>query len=253
MANRELKIVSYNVIVEQLHARRAPSLLDLLGRCDADIIALQEVMPWFLDALRHQPWVHSYYSTTSDAAERPPGGLMILSRLWIDRTVVHRMASLEGRVAVVASVKVPIALDRMATLDVCNVHLESPLQMGRVRALQIWMAARLLKKSSDAVMLGDFNFGDEDRIDTAAIPPAYVDLWRTLHGDEPGLTWDMQKNPLAKSRGYPGERSRRLDRILLKSTGWHAADIQMIGTESLAANENVFPSDHFGLMGVIRR
>ena len=253
MANRELRIVSYNVIVDQLDARRTPALLELLCRCDADIIALQEVTPWFLEALRQQPWVRSYYSTLADATQRPPGGLVILSRLWIDRTVVHRMPSMEGRVAVVASVKVPIALDRVSTLDVCNLHLESPLQMGRVRALQIWMAVRMLKRSTDAVMLGDFNFGDEDRPDTAAIPPSYVDLWRTLRGDEPGLTWDMQRNTLAKQRAYPGEGSRRLDRILLRSTGWHGADIKMIGTGPIAEDKDVFPSDHFGLLSVLER
>jgi tyrosyl-DNA phosphodiesterase 2 len=105
--------------------------------------------------------------------------------------------------------------------------------------------------------MGDFNFcaswsEENDRID-----PAYQDVWNLLRGDEPGYTENTSINRmryLVKGK----HKHVRFDRILLKSSapdsGWVASSIELLGTEPVSPeHQDVFPSDHFGLLCRISR
>ena len=70
--------------------------------------------------------------------------------------------------------------------------------------------------------------------------------------DDPGLTWDIKKSKMAKKESFDGEKSRRIDRILVRSSAWQPKSIRIIGDEPVVPGErDLFPSDHFGLVGVL--
>ncbi len=75
-----------------------------------------------------------------------------------------------------------------------------------------------------------------------------------LRKDAPGYTWDNERSAMAKKGAYTGEQSRRLDRILWRSAKWRPHTVRIIGTRPVAPHKpNLFPSDHFGLMGILQR
>ena len=110
----------------------------------------------------------------------------------------------------------------------------------------------LVEDASDVFVLGDFNFGDGEP-EGARIPTSYVDLWKALRPTDPGLTWNMEKSPMAKVQSFQGEKSRRLDRILIRSKRWVPESVRIVGDEPYSADGRLFPSDHFGVVGVVRR
>ena len=59
---------------------------------------------------------------------------------------------------------------------------------------------------------------------------------------------------MARRGAFRGEKSRRIDRILVRSSEWAPGEVRLIGREPLAPGDrSLFPSDHFGLAGVLRR
>ncbi len=53
---------------------------------------------------------------------------------------------------------------------------------------------------------------------------------------------------MARKGAFPKEPSRRLDRILLRSSIWKAEGIRILGDAPVSPETpDVFPSDHFGL------
>ena len=244
---RELTLVTYNVLGDPVDLkRRVPALLRLLEECKADVIALQEVVPWFTSAVSKEEWARSYQMPKLKPEEA--GDQWILSKIPIEKASVHKLPGPQGRTVLIATLKLG-----GRRLDIATTHMESPLQDGPVRAKQIDVILPRLRDADDAVFLGDFNFGDgeaeEKKLDTA-----YIDLWKALRPKEAGLTWDIETSDMAKKGSFPGEKSRRLDRILLRSSVWKPKEIRIIGDQPLnAGKKDLFPSDHFGLMGAVTR
>jgi endonuclease/exonuclease/phosphatase family metal-dependent hydrolase len=247
---RELILVTYNVLANPSQASaRIPSLLAILKATEADIIALQEVTPWFLQTLVTQPWVRRYHRTPTGPKGVAPGGLMILSRFPITRTLVADLPGRQGRKGLLADLLV-----NGATLAVLTCHLESPLTDGKTRATQLEVLFPLLQHAYDAVLLGDLNFGDKVQPETKRLPKTYRDLWTALRKDAPGYTWDNERSAMANNGAFAGEQSRRLDRILWRSAKWRPHTVRIIGTRPVASHKPaLFPSDHFGLMGILQR
>lgn len=243
-----LTIVTYNVLADRVgEPGRSRAVLDLLERADADVIALQEVAPWFLDELSGEAWVRRrYHGTEIDGRLAAPGGQYILTKLAIERSAVEVLPGEPRRTVLVAWLRA--GSDRLA---VATTHLESLLDDGPVRARQLDRIFSMLGDGTDAVVLGDFNFGDGEP-EEARIPPSYVDLWTALRPGEPGFTWDMERSPMARQGSFDGERSRRLDRILVRSARWVPSRIEIVGDAAIDAAGGLFPSDHFGLLGEIR-
>lgn len=248
-STHQLTLVTYNVLADQsLADHRVPALLAILQATDADIIALQEVTPWFLKALVSQPWTRGYHRTPSRAGG-VPGGLLLLSRFPITRTLVASLPGRQGRKALLADLRVD-----GTTLAVLTCHLESPLQASKTRAAQLAVIWPLLQHAPDAVLLGDLNFGDKVQPESKQLPKTYRDLWSALRKNAPGYTWDNERSAMAKDGAFPGEQSRRLDRILWRSKQWRPHTVRIIGTRPVAPDKpGVFPSDHFGLLGVLQR
>lgn len=249
-ATRQLTLVTYNVLADPHRAKhRLPALMTILRATEADIIALQEVTPWFLRALQKQPWVRRYHRTPSQPGRGVPGGLMILSKFPITRTLVATLPGRQGRKGLLADLDID-----GATLAVATCHLESFLADGKTRAAQLALIFPLLQHSPDAVLLGDLNFADKAQPETKMLPKTYRDLWTALRKDAPGYTWDNERSAMSKKAAFAGEQSRRLDRILWRSAQWRPHTVRVIGTRPVAPDKPaLFPSDHFGLMGVLQR
>lgn len=245
---RTLTFLTYNVLGERaVSPERVTRLLEVIRDADADVIALQEVAPWFFERLRKEPWVAKEYRGTS-AYGRPlvPKGLYILSRVPLKQVAHGALPGRQGRMVLAAYLKV-----NGRRLAVVNVHLESPLGAAATRAKQLDKVFPYLVKSPDAVLLGDFNFGDGAQPETSRLDRSYGDPWRELHPGEPGFTWNIEKNGLARRGSFRGETSRRLDRILVRSAVWRAKDIRIIGDEGIGEDGKLFPSDHFGLVATL--
>jgi endonuclease/exonuclease/phosphatase family metal-dependent hydrolase len=109
-------------------------------------------------------------------------------------------------------------------------------------------ALAISARSSDAVLLGDFNFGDGENPESMHLKTEYVDVWHVTNPDEKGFTWNIEKSSMAKKGSFPGEVSRRLDRILVKSKRLNPQKTEIIGNQPVNKNSSVFASDHFGLL-----
>ena len=245
-----IRLLTYNVLADPDHVGlRIPPLLELLGRADADVIALQEVAPWLLRALLAQPWTRRYQISRFEGRVQAPGGQLVASRFPIVRSLARVLPGRQQRTVVVSVLRVGDTEVAVATT-----HMESFLEDGPTRARQLDVIFELLRPFSHAVLLGDLNFGDGEQPETARLDRGYGDLWLALWPGEPGFTWDMERSEMARRGAFPNELSRRLDRILVRLPGWEPESVRILGDMPVPGSRGkVHPSDHFGLMGTLRR
>lgn len=247
---RTLSLLTYNVLADADPAdRRTSALLKLLGDSRADVIALQEVAPWFLARLQAAAWVRPYHATTFGGRVAAPGGQLVLSRHPIERSLARMLPGPQRRTVVVAVIR--LAPGRRVA--VATAHMESFLEDGPVRARQLERIFALVAGYDGAVVLGDFNFGDGEQPETGRLDRRYTDLWLALHPGEPGYTWDMERSIMARRGSFAGEQSRRLDRILVRLEGYRPSAVRIIGQWPVQPGGEIFPSDHFGLVGTLAR
>lgn len=238
-----LTVATWNLLADPVRpADRSAAIVDHLVRVDADIIVLQEVAPWLRGGLLAEPRLRTWRSTVIDGRSLAPGGLFVLSRHPITASRIAVIPSRLDRVALVTDIDVG-----GRALRVVNVHLDSLLDQGEVRALQLQALREPLLAGDDVLLAGDCNFGDGEP-EAAAVPEAFIDLWRALRPREPGLTFDLERNPLARRNALEGERSRRLDRLFLRSRTWRGESVAILGDAAVSTREpELFPSDHFGV------
>jgi endonuclease/exonuclease/phosphatase family metal-dependent hydrolase len=248
---RTLTFVTYNVLADPVRtADRIPPLFALLRNADADVIALQEAAGWFLKDLMKQDWVRENYQVKARKDDPVnPGGQFILSRVPILDVGWKTLPGTQRRTVLTATLDVG-----GRRMIVATTHMESRLEDGPVRAKQLDAIFPLLRNADDAIFLGDFNFGDGEEPDTSHLDKAFIDLWLTLKHGMPGFTWNIETSDMARKGSFPGEKSRRIDRILLRSALWQPKSIRIIGDQPVKpGDKTLFPSDHFGLVGTIER
>jgi endonuclease/exonuclease/phosphatase family metal-dependent hydrolase len=243
-----LTIVTYNVLAdEELAGIRLKPLLKLLELANADIIVMQECLPFMVSALKNESWTSSYKFLPDNGATFQTGAFCIMSKFPVEDSYFEMLpGNLQERGTLIVHLKVG-----KSKLAVATVHLESNLESGPTRAVQLKRVFSLLDNSTEAILAGDFNFGDGEEPESSALKKEYVDCWKTLRPDDPGYTWDIEKSEWAKKESFPGEPSRRLDRVIIKTELWAPSEAQIIGTERIKAG--VFPSDHFGLRVILKR
>lgn len=249
-SGQQLKIVTYNILVSPVGLdRRAAPLFKLLKESDADVIALQEVgtlQGWFMLQLDKEDWAKNYFRVGREPDHC--NGQLILSRIPVEEAMCHGLPGGQGRTVLIATLKTDAG-----PLKVATTHMESPLESINTRARQFEEIFRQLGPDADAIMLGDFNAGDGEASEKS-IDAAYTDMWKVLKPGDPGYTWDIEKSEMANQGKFEGEPSRRLDRILVRSKNWKPQDIKIIGDEPTdPGKKDMFPSDHFGLWGVLSR
>jgi len=246
----DMTVATFNVWFDEFEREaRWDALLDLLQRCDADIIALQEVTPPFLARMLRKSWLRSDF-TVSDArgATMPDYGVVLLSRVPVGEFELHELPTTMSR-------KLLLGRIRTGTLDISVgcLHLESLKEFGLYREEQLREIFRILEPAENAILLGDFNFcstWDEN----LKIDDRYADLWPLLHPDDPGWTVDGEANAMRKALGKSGKQVR-FDRILVRSAkgALRLRSIRLLGREPLSPKRpDVFPSDHLGLAATLQ-
>jgi poly(A) polymerase len=250
-----LTIASYNILSD-LHEvdkidtdKRLPAILNELHQTQADIIALQEVTPTSIAFILATDWVKDYYITeAANANNVKPYGNLIMSRLPFE--LVEHQFSGHKRVLIG---KWQIN-DR--SIHLANVHLtsdrgENALEKRRRQLATVF--GYYQQQSGDCLIVGDFNTRaneQDELIDYAN----FSDLWKELHPNEAGYTFDPQRNPLAMLMSLEGIPAR-LDRILLHRDSAFTTQISAVdlfGCEPVTdTNGKIFPSDRFGIRGVL--
>lgn len=245
---QEIKCMTYNVLADQIEVKkRVPALFKMMQESDADVIALQEVAPWFVELLLKEKWVKNYHLPKEKDKVVVSRGLLILSKGPITKMIADFLPSRQQRAYLVVETKIK-GLDLM--IGTC--HLESPLESGEMRAKQLDIFFNFLNPAENALLLGDFNFGDGEKPETGKIPDTFLDVWQETNKGQPGFTWNIEKSSMAKKGSFPNEASRRIDRILVKSKVLKPKESKIIGDESLDTKKELFPSDHFGLTGSLK-
>ena len=251
----EARILTYNVLHNRnLFELRAAALFRTIAESNADIIGFQEVTPWFLDALQAEPWMDSYNIAL---AVDPRGNsyihreLLIVTRFpvrWVKTSDLPSNPD-EPHALLWASVRLADDME----LIVANTHLESRLKYGVLRAKQLDLIFETLQDFDQVLLLGDFNFGDGEEPESSHLSVEYADLWSSIYPDNCGYTWNIEKSEMARKGSYVGEGSRRLDRLLLRSGHLRGSAVRIIGDAPISKEHaQVFPTDHFGVVGTIR-
>ena len=223
--------------------RRTEALLAMLHERQPTLIALQEVKIPLLEALLASDWVRENYFLSDGPRGDTirPYGQLLLSRMPPDRLQQIRFS--HSKRAIVATFS--------PGLSIAVVHLTS--DRGRDAAVRRAEQLHLLVSglSGDALIIGDLNFGDEY---TEPMLSDFLDVWPALNPGHPGITYDPGENALAAEMS-PGSRTRRLDRVLLRSSPERVlpTEITLEGTEPLsAAAPPLFLSDHYALQCVLQ-
>lgn len=238
--------------------KRWGDLLNILSHEDADIIALQEVTPRFLSQLQSQPWVEGKYSLSGNTKSLDPLGNLLL---WKQNSF-RPMGLYEcrdggrNRATIVA-----LKLGNQRILNVANVHLPArsetndrtqarKRELGAVIA-KLQILERLQKKiQSTALILGDFNSGDQDP--KLFQDDVFVDAWRHCEAtkDLDGFTFDWKRNIRAektRSHGHCGKPPRRIDRVLVGNLDLNPFQCTLLGCPAHGDGGSFSPSDHFGI------
>ncbi|MFK8003177.1 MAG: endonuclease/exonuclease/phosphatase family protein [Polyangiales bacterium] len=247
-----LRLLSYNVLADPVHLdQRLPPLFQEMRDARADVIALQEVAPWFLEAAEREAWTreYSFCEVAGRGADR--GGQAFLSKIPVTNPYSVNLRGRQQRTALV--VDVDVGDDESIAL--ATTHMESFLEDGPTRALQLDAIFGALNRRTSAtrVLCGDLNFGEGEEPDTSHLDATYVDVWNALHPGEVGYTWDIERSEMARVSSFVGEGSRRLDRVLLRSESWRGESIEIVGDTPVTPDRRLFPSDHFAILCELRR
>ena len=152
---------------------------------------------------------------------------------------------------------VDIQLNSTQTLRIGTVHLES-MNNRLSRSEQLKICQRIFETRSNAihVLMGDFNFGDEDDEDSMHFRnlPGWIDVWKVLHqANDYRYTFDTELNLMNKPLKNHSDRSR-CDRIIRKNQKLLPKQIDIIGMDVIGHDKAlpIVVSDHFGLTAVFQ-
>lgn len=247
-----LRLLSYNVLADPVHLdQRLPPLFQEMRDAQADVIALQEVAPWFLEAVEREAWAreYSFCEVAGRGADR--GGQAFLSKIAVTNPYSVNLRGRQQRTALV----VDIDVGGGESIALATTHMESFLEDGPTRALQLDAIFDALSRRSSGtrVLCGDLNFGEGEEPDTSHLDSSYLDVWNALRPEDAGYTWDIERSEMARVSSFVGEGSRRLDRVLLQSETWRGESITIVGDTPVTPDRRLFPSDHFGISCELRR
>lgn len=255
------RIATYNVWNENKGiGDRIAQILNEIEKANADVIALQEITPWFyserLALLKSYPY--SKYGKYTNEEE----GLAILSKYpFIGSTFLH----LDDSYANSCALNVLIDIGN-AKISLTNVHL--PWDSIRVKEEQIVAIDKFMHEQTPfadySIVLGDFNCGinssvhrfmlGEQTINGNEARPYWYEVssvYAAVNCKELLPTLDCINNPglKGKAASYAPEN---FDRIYVMDVrnGYQFNDVKLFGTEISDFN-NLCASDHYGVMADI--
>ncbi len=236
-------LLTFNIwFDEHAFAARRDATIALIEDACPDFVVLQEVTKPFLDALLASEVIRESFTVSLNQMPKEKRyDAIVLSQLPIRSASVQPLTSTMGR---------NVCLVEVATrepLVIAGVHLESGSEQASARAQQIEECVRVLGGYPQVVWAGDFNCDAGSAEDQQIARAGFVDAWPTLHS-EPGLTRDSERNTMLGSLGQA--KATRIDRIYVKGA-FIPTKVTLIGTEPIG--DNLFPSDHFGLLASFSR
>jgi endonuclease/exonuclease/phosphatase family metal-dependent hydrolase len=147
------------------------------------------------------------------------------------------------------------------TVAFANTHLNWKLHHGHIRERQVVAVADFVEQlagqaSLPPILVGDLN-AEPDAAEIRFLcglqalsgrSTYFQDAWRVAGNGDPGYTWD-NRNSFAV---YEADPNRRIDYVLvgkaeMNRRGW----IESVRIVMDEAHNDVFPSDHFGLLAEI--
>lgn len=265
-----LVMLTYNVLMdwkstgELLEEKgRFPALFKIFQENEADILAIQEVTPDFLQKLLQQDWIRTHYfvSENTDAKNVSPYGQILLSRYPFQFGHYTFSAHKKALLAMFSSQPFPIFLANVHLMSdrASNAKVQRSRQLQKILELLTQLETSHLSKGRESLrfILGDFN-AKEDTLRLQLEPLKYQDVWKTLYPEDNGYTFDPVLNGIAAMNSLSGQPAR-LDQVWYSSSEVVSCDpIEMtrLGTEPLnekfSATEFLFPSDHFGLCALFQ-
>jgi endonuclease/exonuclease/phosphatase family metal-dependent hydrolase len=244
---------------------RRHAILAVLQRFEPDVVCLQEVVAgergnqagWLASELGG--WSLAYAGEPPHTATEARFGNAVLSRWPITRSssahLPYEPDEQEVRRVVVHA--------RTEAIDVFSTHLSWQLHDAALRERQVRVLAQFISEQADPsarlgpVIAGDFNAEPDSTairylsglgsLDGASA--YFQDAWRLAGDGGPGLTWS-DRNPHAAMDQEP---DRRIDYVF---SGFHGrtgtgrpVECVVVADEPV---EGVWPSDHFGVLAVLR-
>jgi len=130
---------------------------------------------------------------------------------------------------------------RKVSIGVLHLKAGKCAEFEHVRKQQISETIPLILRPGidDGFLIGDFNFKDIENETNQELQKNFVDIWEYLHPKDSGLTFDLEKNSMAKvisdvvsvvKGTIPS--SSRYDRILMNSLYWKIGKIDIIKLQS---------------------
>jgi tyrosyl-DNA phosphodiesterase 2 len=242
-----LTLATFNIWFKPFFAKeRYRAIADLLVRNTPDVMVFQEVTPVAAAVFLAQPSVRAHYLRVAvTGGAHGNYGMLMLSRLPINRATYTPLPTRAARGLLTAEFTIN---GRPQVIG--SVHLDSGKSSRWLRAWQLRRIFRVLRRSPDAILLGDFNMRDSEN---RRIRGGFRDLWPALRPGDDGYTEDTSIN-LMRFDSKDEHRQVRFDRVLLKGSAWAPTGIDLLGTEPISDDQpRVFPSDHFGLQCQLSR
>lgn len=253
----ELRVATWNVWFDRLlgHERQHWLFEELLAAAP-DVICLQEVLPVFAAGVRKSQALNAIYAMSPQ--EVGPYGTMMLVR----HDLAPSFDEIQLPTCMARTLLEARCEARIPGLHLMTAHFES-LNNEDTRRKQLRRAATALSGSPLALLCGDFNFDDTktfgdwlqrwpqrapDELENnvlSEVLPEFVDVWREVHPDDPGYTFDGTTNPVVRTR----QERMRYDRVMLRGgeAGLQPQAIAMLGTQP-RDDRGSRPSDHYGLL-----
>jgi len=146
-----------------------------------------------------------------------------------------------------------------AKIDILCTHLNYKHEQSDVRQNQVAYILEYISKLKNSefpfILCGDFNadpLSDEimqiTGLKSSKTRTVLRDAWQITNRDDPGYTWSNINNYAKKTL----EVDRRIDYIFVgkptKKGSGHPIKSLLVGT---SPNDNIYPSDHFGIMSYL--
>ncbi|KNH09658.1 polynucleotide Adenyltransferase [Perkinsela sp. CCAP 1560/4] len=246
---KTFSVMTWNILCELFDEdnrkeseKRFPLIVGELIKSKADIIALQDISPAVWTRLVEETSLAKSYFITELPSEVSIGQI-VLTKHSIAKCEVLRL-SVQKHAILVA---LHTATGR--TLRVVNVQLISDYAKNAAlrRMSELATIGKEIDDTEDTILLGDFNFGDDDTEEKNVPWGSFIDAWHILRGSEPGVTLDYDGNSMAKSFCGPVESSRRVDKIKIRGM-LVPSDIQVTAKAKNA--DGLYASSHYAVKAV---
>ncbi|MBF2067200.1 MAG: endonuclease/exonuclease/phosphatase family protein [Calothrix sp. C42_A2020_038] len=262
-----VKIATINILFDMdCWQKRRQLLVEELTAINADLIGLQEINiqeqtgHWLAQQL-NMPYIYLVPFVERPYQHGPEYGIAILSRYPF---ILERQLDLQSQGRLAQYVQVNI---NNQPLVFCNGHYywqpgTTPARMQQFQLLVNWLNE--LPQQTPIVAVGDFN-ATPDTPEILFIRDHFTSAYAAHHGHEPEYTCPT---PLVKTKNkLPRTIKRRIINFLTNRTisPWcgtldyifinqyiNVCDCRLILTKSAPDNQEIYPSDHFGIIAEVK-